>query len=57
MECQPPTWMNDALAHGEILLRVDVSERQVAEIVHLIHQRHPEATIGGGIRGTPAFGL
>ena len=57
MECQPPTWMNDALAHGESLLRVDVSERQVAETVHLIHQRHPEATIGGGSRGTPAFGL
>ena len=47
----------DAMAHGEILLMVDVPERQVASIENLVHQRHPEATVGGVSWGTPAFGL
>jgi hypothetical protein len=47
----------DALAHGEILLLVDVPESRVAEVETEVHQRHPEATIGGVGWGTEAFGL
>jgi len=47
----------DAMAHGEILLMVDVPERQVASIENLVHQHHPEATVGGVSWGAPAFGL
>jgi hypothetical protein len=47
----------DALAHGEILLMVDVTEQRVADIEHQIHHHHPEATVGGVCWGTPAFGL
>ena len=47
----------DALAHGEILLMVDVSEDRVAAVEKLIHHHHPEATVGGVSWGTPAFGL
>lgn len=46
----------DALAHGEILLMVDVTEERVAEVENLIH-RHPEAVVGGVSWVTPAFGL
>jgi hypothetical protein len=47
----------DAMAHGEILLMVDVPEQRVAEIEHLIHHHHPEAAVGGVGWGTAAFGL
>ena len=47
----------DALAHGEILLLVDVPESRVAEVEHQLHRRHPEAIPGGVGWGTQAFGL
>lgn len=47
----------DALAHGEILLMVDVPETQVAEVETNIHKRHPEAAVGGVGWGTQVFGL
>ena len=47
----------DALAHGETLLMVDVVEDRVAELEKRVHQHHPEATVGGVCRGTPALGL
>ena len=56
----PNTHLNefrDALAHGEILLMVDVTEDRVAEIETLVHRHHPEAAVGGVSWGTPAFGL
>jgi hypothetical protein len=36
-----------ALAHGEVLLMVDVPRQRVAEIEEQIRRRHPEATVGG----------
>ncbi len=36
-----------ALAHGEIVLMVDVAPERVAEIEDLVHRRHPEANVGG----------
>lgn len=36
----------DALAHGEILLLVDVAEAQVADVETNIHQQYPEAAFG-----------
>jgi len=36
-----------AMAHGEIVLMVDVPPRRVAEIEDLVHRRHPEANVGG----------
>ena len=47
----------DALAHGEILLLVDVPESQVAAVETEVHQHHPEATIRGVGWGAEAFGL
>ena len=47
----------DALAHGEILLLVDVPEAQVTDIETNIHQHHPEAAVDGAGWGTQAFGL
>ena len=47
----------DAMAHGEVLLMVDVPEQRVADIENQIHHHHPEATVGGVGWGTPAFGL
>jgi len=47
----------DALAHGEILLMVDVPETQVAKVEKQVHHQHPEATIGGVGWGTAAIGL
>ena len=37
----------DALAHGEVLLMVDVPRRRVAEIVGHVRHCHPEAILGG----------
>lgn len=47
----------DALAHGEILLMVDVPESQVATVEAQVHHQHPEAAIGGVGWGTAALGL
>lgn len=47
----------DALAHGEILLMVDVPESRVAQVENDIHQHHPEATVSGAGWSTQAFGL
>ena len=47
----------DAMAHGEILLMVDVPEQRVADIENQIHHHHPEATVGGVCWGSHAFGL
>jgi hypothetical protein len=37
----------DALAHGEVLLMVDVPRARVAEVEEQVHRHHPEATVGG----------
>ena len=47
----------DALAHGEILLMVDVAETEVAKVERQVHHQHPEAAIGGVGWGTAALGL
>ena len=47
----------DALAHGEILLMVDVPEAQVARIEEQVHHQHPEAAIGGVGWGMATMGL
>lgn len=47
----------EALAHGEILLTVDVPRGRVAEIEDLVHHRHPEAVVGGVGYGIQALGL
>ena len=41
------TEFTDALAHGEVLLMVDVPVYRVAEIEGYVHHHHPEAAIGG----------
>ncbi len=41
------TEFTDALAHGEVLLMVDVPVYRVAEIEGYVHSHHPEAAIGG----------
>jgi len=47
----------DALAHGEILLMVDVPETEVAKVERQVHHQHPEAAIGGVGWGNAALGL
>lgn len=47
----------DALAHGEILLMVDVAETEVAKVEQQVHHQHPEAAIGGVGWGNAALGL
>ena len=37
----------DALAHGEVLLMVDVPGYRVAEIDEFVHRHHPEVVSGG----------
>ena len=57
---QPNTHLGefrDALAHGEILLMVDVPESKVTEVENDIQQHHPEATIGSVGLSTQALGL
>lgn len=46
------TEFTDALAHGEVLLMIDVPSYRVAEIDGIVHQHHPEA-ITGGVGWTP----
>lgn len=47
----------DALAHGEILLMVDVAETQVAKVEERVHHQHPEVAIGGVGWGNATLGL
>jgi hypothetical protein len=37
----------DAIAHGEILLMVDVPLEKVPDVEYRVHHHHPEAAIGG----------
>ena len=37
----------EAMAHGEIVLMIDVPPKRVAEIEDLVHRHHPEANVGG----------
>jgi hypothetical protein len=46
----PDVHMDDfreALAHGEILMVVEVNKQRVNEIEALVHKHHPEAVVGG----------
>jgi hypothetical protein len=47
----------DALAHGEILLLVDVPENRTSAIEQSMHRHHPVAAVGGTVWGNEAFGL
>ena len=47
----------DALAHGEILLMVDVPQTRAADIEDRVRHHHPETTVGGVGWGTEALGL
>ena len=47
----------DALAHGEVLLMVDVADTEVAQVEEQVHHQHPEATIGGVGWSSAALGL
>jgi hypothetical protein len=47
----------DALAHGEILLLVDVPANRVDDIENRVQRHHPEATVGGVGWSTTAFGI
>ena len=47
----------DALAHGEVLLMVDVPAHRVAEIEGYVHHHHPEAAVGGVSWTIDAFGM
>jgi hypothetical protein len=47
----------DALAHGEILLMIDVPENEVARVEEQVHDRHPEAALGGVGWSNAALGL
>ncbi len=38
---------DEALAHGEVLLMVDVPKRRVFEIEELVHRHYPDANVGG----------
>lgn len=48
---------SDALAHGEVLLMIDVSRQRVAFIENYIHRNHPEAATGGVSWAIDAFGI
>ena len=47
----------DAIAHGEILLMVDVPPWQVRTVEDRVHKHHPEAVVGGVGWAVEAFGL
>lgn len=47
----------DALAHGEILLMIDVPRERVAAVETHIQRRYPEAVAGGTSWSIDAFGL
>ena len=47
----------DALAHGDILLMVDLPQKRVADIEDRVHHHHPETTLGGVGWESEAFGF
>jgi hypothetical protein len=47
----------DALAHGEVLVMVDVPSEKVKTVEDYIHRRYPEAVPGGATWTMGAFGL
>ena len=47
----------DALAHGEILLMVDIPQKYVADIEDRVHRHHPETTVGGVGWESEVFGF
>lgn len=51
------TEFTNALAHGEILLMVDVPIYRVASITRFVEQLHPEATLDGSSWTIDAFGI
>jgi hypothetical protein len=46
----------DALAHGEILLQVEVPENRTRIIEQCMHRHQPVATVDGSAWGSQAFG-
>jgi len=46
-----------ALAHGEVLLMIDVPSDRVAEIEYFIHHHHPVAAVGGVSWTVDALGI
>ena len=46
-----------ALAHGEILLMVDVPKAKVFDVEEIIRRRHPEAVLGGAGWTLERFGI
>jgi len=56
----PDTHLNEftaALAHGEIVLMVDVPKRRVSDIETWVDRHHPEAVCGGVGWTTEHFGI
>ncbi len=50
------TEFTDALAHGEILLMIDVPVYRLAEIEDYVHLHHPVATVAGASWTMDVFG-
>jgi hypothetical protein len=56
----PNTHLNnfrEALAHGEVLLMIDVPTERVHDVEHFIHRRYPQAVNGGASWNIEALGL
>lgn len=51
------TEFTSAMAHGEILLMVDVPIYRVASITRFVEQHHPEAALDGASWTIDAFGI
>ena len=51
------TEFTSALAHGEILMMVDVPIYRVTEIINYVEHHHPEATLDGVSWTMDAFGI
>ena len=47
----------DALAHGEVLLMVDVPQERIHKVEHFVHHHYPEAVNGGSSWTVDAMGL
>lgn len=55
----PHTHLSDMrvpLAHGEVVLIVDVATERVREVEQLVSRRHPEAEVGGVGWTSPILG-
>lgn len=48
---------HDAIAHGEVVIMLDVPRTRVKEVEDYMHHRHPEAVVGGVSWSIDAFGL